>query len=199
MVRGKRADNGLPRTKSRKAKTDSKAPGAQGALIPPKPTRTADELRAGFLQHLRVLNAAQAKVEAANKILSDAKKALKADGYLVAHYAVVCNTKTGNGNKKIDTTLRAHREALEWIGDPRGRQLAFAFDTPDRTPSVDTAFDAGKQASMENQSRKPPHAPQTEQYDAWMKGYDAHQRELAGGFKAPKAAPAPAPEDAAVH
>jgi hypothetical protein len=47
---------------------------------------------------------------------------------------------------------------------------------------------------MQNEPRKPPHAPETEAYRAWMDGYESHQRELAGGFKAPSAVSRPEPE-----
>ena len=53
------------------------------------------------------------------------------------------------------------------------------FEEPDRTPAADRAYDAGKQASMENQPRKPPHDPSTIQYERWMAGYADHQATLA--------------------
>ena len=75
-------------------------------------------------------------------------------------------------------------QVARWLGHPMGAQLDM-FEAPDRTPIADRAYDEGKQASIENRSAKPSYAPETEAYRSYMSGYHDHQRELAGGLKAP--------------
>lgn len=173
---------------TRKPKTKSGAPGTAGVKPPPgpghnePPARTDDEIRASFNQHRTSWNNWKAKQAVVDKIELDTKAALKADGFTVKQMQIADDLLTLKGEKKITTEVTDRLKVARWIGHPMGAQMDL-FEQPDRTPSVDRAYDQGKQASMENQPRKPPYAPDLPQYQSWMDGYNADQERLAGGIK----------------
>lgn len=180
---------------AKKRKTKDDAPGAdvgdEGAAAGPghnsengKPKLTADEMRSLFLTHRTSWNEWKAKLAVVEKIERDTKAALKADGFTVKQMQIADSLLTVKGEAKITGEVKDRLQVAMWVGHPMGAQLDL-FEQPDRTPSVDRAYDNGKMASMQGNPAKPPHAPETEQYRHWLAGYHDHQRELMGGFKAP--------------
>lgn len=142
-------------------------------------------MQEGFLQHRTAWISWQGKVAAVEEIGRDVKAALKADGYTVKQMQIADQLAgKAKAEAKVVAEVKDRLQVARWIGHPMGAQLDL-FEQPDRTPITDRAFDAGKIASMNNQPRKPPHAPDTEAYRSWMAGYNNHQETLAGGFKAP--------------
>lgn len=165
--------------KPRTAKTKPDAPGA----APPgagdnSSKRNADEVRELFTSHRSSWNGYKAKLAVVEKLERDVKAALKADGFTVKQMEIADSLATVKGEAKVTGEVKDRLQVARWIGHPMGAQLDM-FEQPDRTPAADRAFDEGKQASMENKPRKPPHDPSTTQYGRWMEGYDTHQSDLA--------------------
>lgn len=174
-----------------KRKTKPDAPGASGAqgAAPAghNSDRTEDQIRELFLTNRTAWNEWKAKRAVVDKLERDVKSTLKADGYTVKQFEIADQLLTIKGEAKVSGEVKDRLKVARWIGHPMGAQYDL-FAQPDRTPSVDRAFDNGKQASMENQPCKPPHDPSTPQYASWMAGYQQHQATLAGGFRKPDAA-----------
>ena len=72
--------------------------------------------------------------------------------------------------------------AAQYQGAAIGQQLAL-FLEPDRTPSVDIAFDEGVQDSMDGKTAKPGYDPSVPQYKRYMEGYSAEtERRVKAGI-----------------
>lgn len=141
-----------------------------------------------FLNHRERWNQLSAKRKALDAQFDTLKGDLKNDGFTIKMMKIADSLADVQGEAKIRAEVDERLRVARWIGHPLGAQLDL-FEQPDRTPLVDRAFEAGKIASMENKPAKPPHSPETEPYRAWMDGYHSHQRELAGGLKAPETRP----------
>jgi hypothetical protein len=187
MAKRKKAAAKVTAPKRTAKKREPKAAGSGGNG---RPLTTADNRRAAdddmrelFLSHRRTWNGWMAKVKALAEVERDLKAALKADGFKVLQFQIADNL---SGSPKQEQKVRAAVEdrlkVARWIGHPMGAQLDL-FAQPDRTPSVDVAFDAGKMASMNNEPAKPPYDPNSEQFRQYMAGYHEHQGKLAKGFK----------------
>lgn len=142
-----------------------------------------DAIRENFLQHRGVWNQLTAKQKLLDKQWKDAKAALKADGHKVVQMQIA-DALSGSAKQeaKVYGEVEDRLKVARYIGHKLGAQYDL-FAQPDRTPAVDVAYDSGKQASMENEPKKPPYDPSTPQYNAWMGGYDDHQKTLMAGFK----------------
>lgn len=190
-AKAKKATTKEPK-KPRAPKTKATAPGAkavQAASPGPghnsKDRRTENEIRQGFLDHRKLWIAWQAKVKVLEETEKKVKSDLKADGYTVGQMKIAdALAGSPKAMAKVQGEVRDRLQVARWIGHAMGNQLDM-FDQPDRTPAVDRSYDAGWQASAENEPCKPPHSPETEQARTWIKGYQAHQAELSAGFKAP--------------
>jgi hypothetical protein len=167
MMARKKTQLGAAKPRKPRAK---KAPVANGSKPGDNgpPDLTFDEKRALFLSHNGSVVEARAKVVAAKKILDFPKK----------EFDIARDLASGvRGETKIKADVTTRLRVARYIGHKLGAQYDL-FAEPDRTPAVDTAYDAGKMASMNNEPRKPPHAPETEQYRAWVAGYNDHQGTL---------------------
>jgi hypothetical protein len=163
-------------------KTGSTAAVAAGAT--PSPAND-DSKRELFLHHRTAWNGWRAKVKAIEKIGDELKKTIKGDGFLVKEFQIADQLAEQRGEIKIKGEVAMRLRVARWIGHPMGNQLdLFASNA---ASNVVDPRDQGKQASMENQPRKPPdeYAPDSKAYAEWMAGYDEHQATLASGFKAP--------------
>ena len=116
--------------------------------------------------------------------MADVVSALKADGFTKKQMQIADDLGTVKGAVKIETEVSDRLKVARWIGHALGAQMDL-FEQPDRTPAVDIAYDEGKRASMTNARAKPDYAPSSPQYAWYMAGYHDHQRELAGGIRAP--------------
>lgn len=182
-------------------KTKAGVPGAAGVAAAGHNSKgsklTSDEERSLFLRHRTSWNEYQAKLKVVEKIGIDVKAALKADGFKVGQMVIADQLTTVKGEAKVVGEVRDRLKVARWIGHAMGNQLDL-FEQPDRTPSVDRAFDLGVQDSMEGKPRKPPHSPETEQYRSYMAGFDKHQETLRGGVGRGNGEPsAEQPKDAA--
>lgn len=114
----------------------------------------------------------------------DLTKKITAAGITVDQVKFMIECDTPEGEAAARALIAQQLQAAQWNNSKLGDQLGL-FLEPDRTPSVDVAYDAGKFDSASNRPRKPNYDPSTEQYRSYMAGYDDHQRQLSGGFKAP--------------
>lgn len=142
-----------------------------------------DQMREAFLHHNTKVIGLRAKADAARTLLNEAYTDAKSDGFAKKKFDIARFLSSPKTEHKVKAEVAERLQVARWMGHPLGAQMDM-FNEPDRTPVVDRAYDAGKQASMENRQRTPPHDPSTDAYRAWMAGYDDHQRELHGGFKA---------------
>lgn len=179
--KGGKGGAGKPRANP---KTKGDVPGAAGVASAGHNSKgsklTPDEERQLFLRHRTTWNEYQAKLKVVEKIGIDVKAALKADGFKVGQMVIADQLTTVKGEAKVVGEVSDRLKVARWIGHAMGNQLDL-FEQPDRTPSVDRAFDEGKQSSMENKPRKSPYAAELEQSRTWYAGYDKHQETLQGG------------------
>lgn len=98
------------------------------------------------------------------------------------------------GEEKLKATVERQLRAMRWVGLAVGTQAGL-FDEPDRTPAVDKAFAEGKRVGLAGAPCKPDHAPETPQYQSYMKGFHEGQAVLAKGFKSPDAPTGSVPRD----
>lgn len=146
--------------------------------------RNDDQIRAGFNQHRQAWVQLTAKQKTLDKLWTDAKAALKADGYKVIQMQIADDLAgSPKQEAKVHVAVQDRLQVAKWIGHPLGAQLDL-FAQPDRTPAVDRAYDLGKQAFMENQPAKPPYDSSTPQYAKWLEGHsDAQSAALKKGIK----------------
>lgn len=166
--------------KPRKPKTKADAPGA-----PEREPLSESEVQELFLHHRTAWTEWKAKRAVVDDHERKVKAALKADGYTVKQMEIADALITVKGEAKITGEVKDRLQVAAWVNHPMGRQLEM-FNEPDRTPLADRAYAEGRQASMENRRAAPRHAPDTEAYRQYMAGFHEHQRELAGGIRAPK-------------
>lgn len=155
-----------------------------GPTIPTPPAGTSDDERALFLQHRSSWSNWLAKLAVVEKLEKDVKTALKADGFTVKQFQIA-DQLAGSPKQeaKVRCEVKDRLKVAWWVGHPMGAQLDL-FAQPDRTPSVDRAYDEGRQAVMENQPAKPNYSPETEQYRSYMAGFhDQTEKAVRRGMK----------------
>lgn len=139
------------------------------------------EKRALFLNAIREL---ESMIEEKNEIVADIRNQRKRIvGYGFEAFEIDYALKL---RKQDDADMIARRRAEArialFLNHPIGVQPDL-FDEPDRTPAVDRAFDMGRVAGSVGETAKSPHAPGTEQDQAWLKGWQQGQSDLSAGFK----------------
>jgi hypothetical protein len=152
---------------------------------------TDDEVRALFLSNRGEYVAAKAKLDAAKKVVDDAVTQAKSDGFTKKELDLSIQLSDLKGEKKVIADVETRLRVARWIGHKMGAQMDL-FAEPDRTPSVDKAFDEGKVASMSGKPRKPPYAPGLPQEASWYAGFDKDQERLQASVGRGNATP-PAP------
>jgi len=166
-----------------KAKGNGAHPAAGRKVAKTDNQPSEDAIRENFLQHRGVWNQLGAKQKLLDEQWKDAKAALKADGHKVVHMHIAdALSNSAKSEAKIYGEVEDRLKVARYIGHKLGAQYDL-FAQPDRTPLVDSAYDSGKQASMENETKKPPFDPSNEAYNAWMRGYDDHQKTLMAKFQ----------------
>lgn len=88
--------------------------------------------------------------------------------------------ETPEGEKELKERREREIRIARWAGLAMGAQGEFELD---RRPAAEKAFDDGKRTGMKGEDCKPPHAPGTEAYDEWIRGWHDGQAVLAGGFR----------------
>jgi hypothetical protein len=183
-----------PKGSKNEAKTKSDVPGAAGVAgvghnSKPEHNLTPDDQRKLFLHHRTKWNELQAKQAVVDKIAIDVKAALKKDGFTVKEMQIADALGDLKGEARIQDDVKTRLQVARWMGHPLGAQLDLFADG--KAAIVGDPYDLGKMASMEDRPAKPQdhgYAPDSEQHGRYMAGYQDHQRELAGGIKAPATA-----------
>lgn len=175
----------------RARKTDPNAPGASGGS--PRAGHnsklTFEDEQQLFLRHRESWNAAQAKVAVAEKLLSDVVAALRSDGFTKKMFEYADDLATAKGEKRVVTAVADRVKVARFMGHPLGAaQLDLFNEGTAVVPAaltLDDCYAEGKRCSMDNKPGKAPAHYSAEQIQSFMSGYHDHQRELAGGIKAP--------------
>lgn len=172
----------------RKAQTDPNAPGA--AAGPGHNSKlTFEQEQALFLQHRGPWNAAQAKIAAAEKNLSDVVATLKADGFTKKQFQIADELGKPKGEARVVGEVNDRIRVARFIGHPMGTQMdLFGGGQTVKVPpplTLDACYGEGKRCSMENKPGRPPEHYAADQIQSFMAGFHEHQREIAGGIKAP--------------
>jgi hypothetical protein len=166
----------------RKPKTDPQAPGADAERPGAGHNQLSDDdLRELAFQHKQRYITALARKKTADADFKNTCKAAMAEmgrsGVAIIKHMIALDDPEGEAEVRAE--LMQYASALRWASVPLGTQIEFALTEPDETPSVDRAFDEGKQTSMANRPAKPPYNPESPQYRAFMDGYSDHQATLA--------------------
>lgn len=167
-------------------KADPKKPAAQVAGANSVDRDTQNLARVHRDKYV-ALRAAQLKAGAAMKNLG---KVIKADGLTMRQIKLMVDLSTPEGEAAFKANVANDLLAAQWQGAAIGAQLQL-FMEPDRTPSVDIAYESGVQDSMDGKSAVSPYDPSLPQTQAYLKGHaDDQERRMKNGFKQ-KAEPEP--------
>lgn len=178
----------------RNRRTDPNAPGADGGDGPGAGHNSRSKLtfeaeQQLFLQHRESWNQAQAKLKVAEKLLADVVVALKSDGFTKKMFVYADDLGTPKGEKRVVTDVADRVKVARFMGHPLGAAQLDLFNegtaVRPKPLTIEDCYEEGKRTSMENKPGKPPAHYSAEQIQAFMSGYHDHQRELAGGIKAP--------------
>lgn len=107
------------------------------------------------------------------------KAELGANG--LADIKLLADLETDDGEKKFKEEMERRARVARWAGLQVGSQGSLFEE--DRRPIYERAFEEGKRAGFSGKDAKPHHAPHTEAFEAWMKGWHEAQAVLATGFK----------------
>lgn len=158
-------------------------PGTNGQGQPPPALGhnqlSDDETAVLFFQHKRAYSAAldEKKIAAADFLnICKLAKAELGEG-VVADIKTALELDSEEGEAKIRAAIEAQLRVASWMNVPLGSQSNL-FAEPDRTPSVDRAYAAGKTAGLAGETLSNPHAhdlPQHARYDeGWRDGQAVH-------------------------
>lgn len=133
---------------------------------------------------LKGLTELESLIAEKNEVVADIRnqrKKLVSYGFESFEIDYALKLRKGTDEEAIE---RRRREATiaRFLNHPIGTQPDM-FDEPDRTPSVDKAYQAGKIAGAEGKLAQSPHSPGTDQDQSWLKGWHESQADLASGFK----------------
>lgn len=186
----------MGRAKGSKNKPKGEAPQAAGSADkghnggPPN----GDAVRAEFVDTRKMWLDLKNKEALYDKEMRDVHAKIKTRGFTVKQMKIADMLNgTAKDSEKVKTEVKERLQVAQWIGHPMGAQLDL-FAQPDRTPSVDQAYDNGKMAAMEGKVATPPHDASSPQYQSWLSGYhDEQARRVREGIKPlePKEPPTP--------
>jgi hypothetical protein len=103
---------------------------------------------------------------------------VKEDGFSMRQIKLMVELSTPEGEQAWRMTIANDLIAAQYQGAGIGQQLVL-FLEPDRTPSVDVAFDEGQRDSMEGKPPKPRYDPSVPQYQRYLDGFHDHNGKMA--------------------
>jgi hypothetical protein len=110
-------------------------------------------------------------------------KLVKADGLTMRQIKLMVELMTPEGEAAFRANVAADLVAAQWQGAEIGAQLQL-FLEPDRTPSVDMAYEEGVQDAMDGKTAIPKYAPSVPQHQRYMDGFHAEtERRVKAGIK----------------
>lgn len=145
---------------------------------------TDDEQRALLIQHKGHYTTALAAKKAADAAFKNVCKKAKAEcgKDAVANIKDAIALEEPGGREAIEQEIARKHRIARWMGLPVGTQ-PIMFESEDRRPAVDIAYDNGKAAGMAGATAQPPHDPSVPQYQRWLEGWHDGQEILASAFK----------------
>lgn len=156
----------------------------------PKPTQhqeagkselTEDQRRALLTDAVGKVKPLKEKLRSTTADIRNLYKKAKADGVTKEMIDFALGLEDDNGEALTEAKWKA--EIARWYQNPLGMQASFEFD---RTPSVDKAYEEGKQAGLEGKDARPPVGMGQAQVQKWMEGWHEGQRIVMGGIKTRK-------------
>ena len=167
--------------KTNETKPEPSAPNASASREnEPKADPAMRELARHHADKYRKLKEAQNK---ANRAMQALGKEVKGDGLSMRQIKLMVELSTPEGEAAWRMTIANDLIAAQYQGAAIGQQLAL-FLEPDRTPSVDIAYDEGVQDSMDGKTAKSPYDPSLPQTQSYLKGYhDETERRIKAGIK----------------
>ena len=185
MVKGKPGPKPAPKNSAKKpdkAPKPRKAKAAAPSVVAGANSVDPDT-RALFLKDKSDYLAATAKLGKAQQAVRALGKTIKSDGFTIRQIKLSIELDTPEGEAEFKARIADDLRAAQYSGAPIGAQLTL-FIEPDRTPSVDMAFDEGTKDCMEGKTANPRYAPETAQYRRYLEGYHAEtERRVTGGIK----------------
>jgi hypothetical protein len=174
--------------KAPKAPKTPKEPKPRKVKEKPAPSTTAGsntmdpDARALFLaDKARYAKLKDAASKAAQALRAHGK-VIKSDGFTVRQIQLAIQLETPEGEAEFRSLIANDLLAAQYAGAAIGSQLSL-FLEPDRTPSVDMAFDEGTKDCLEGKAAKPGYDPSTEQHRWYMEGYHAEtERRVKAGI-----------------
>jgi ribosome modulation factor len=138
-----------------------------------------------FGNHVPAYEKALAAKKKADADFKNVCKTIKSEGGSIESIKLTIKLRTPEGEKEFKEMIERQRRIAEWNNLAIGQQ-GWLLDE-DRRPLTERAFAEGRKAGLEGKDCKPPHAPNTEAYEAWIKGWQDGQASLAAGIR--KSAP----------
>ncbi len=165
-----------------------------GAAGDAPPTRTLEQITDGqeqtlFMQHLKKYEDALAAKKAADKRIKDVGKIAKAElgPGAVKRFKLSIQLRDEEGEKEFLEEMAGALKVARWAGVEIGTQFRL-FETGEQD-SIARARGEGRRASLDEGPAKPPYAPDTAEYTAFMDGYAEANADRAGGIKKPDGEP----------
>jgi ribosome modulation factor len=156
----------------RKKKVNANSNGDSPSSGHNKPELTEDEQRALLYHHKGKFEEAAANLsaaKAARKAVCDLAKAECGKG-AVADIKELILLEAPKAGAALRADMERRLRLARWANVPVGTQFTFSeLDVPP------TAYELGKTAGLKGQAKRPPHDPNTQQYESWMSGWNDGQ------------------------
>jgi hypothetical protein len=188
-----KADKAEARAAAKRAQIDKKAQAAQAASGSNSVDPKVKEL---FEHHLKKIQPIANRLKSVNGDLRSLYKTAKADGFTSQQFVLamsvrnVDGTENAEGVEKLKERMRRDAATLLYIGSSVGTQFdMFAQEAaPSEDESINIAYLAGVRCSKaDNPAKTTDYAPQSPQYQAFLKGFhDNEATKLAGMKKLPE-------------
>lgn len=149
-----------------------------------------------FLKHNDTWLRLADELKSVKKKQDDAVAAAKNDGFTKKQLERALEMDDPKKDAKIHREVRELLQVAFWKGSPIKTGDLFGAATPEPEATVtDQAYAEGRTASAHGQPRRVPvkYPAPGEAFNAWLAGFDDHQRELQGGVGRGAAGAPPAP------
>lgn len=169
--------------RKKKDSQDSESAGPGHNSGEPQIELTEEERRARLIRGVKEIEDLTDQLKPIQDKIKDVKKFLKGIGFDKFEVDYAMRLKRVDETEELDRRRREARVA-QWFNHPIGMQPDLFSDEPDRTPSVDKAYEDGKIAGMEGLTCAPPTHLGQEQNQRWIEGWGDGQELIAvKGFK----------------
>jgi ribosome modulation factor/uncharacterized protein (UPF0335 family) len=164
--------------RKKNSSSDDEAAGPGHNSGEPQIVLTEEERRARLVNGVKQIEDLQEQLKPIKDAIAGVRKDLKEFGFEKFEVDYAMRLKKVDETEELDRRRREARVAA-WFNHPIGTQPDLFSDEPDRTPSVDKAYEDGKIAGMEGRSCEPPTHLGQEQNQSWIRGWGDGQELLA--------------------